>query len=302
MSYGIHSSLEKINKEKPIIIITGATATGKSDLAIELAELIDGEIISADAMMVYKHMDIGTAKPSKEERKKIDHYLIDIVEPNQNFSAKEFIKLADKYIEEIYKKGKQPIIAGGTWLYIQALLYGLADAPPSDWKLREKLYKKENLELYNVLKKIDPEYAEKIHPRDKKRIIRALEVYYLSNKKFSDWHKEQKKIERYNHIGFVLEMDRDKLMDKIAKRVEKMFQMGLLEEVEKLINMGYENFLTSKQAIGYKELIPYIKGKITLEEAKEKIIKNTKEFAKRQLRTFRKKFQNKKNWYFVKMD
>ncbi len=298
----MHSSLKEINKTKPLIVITGATATGKSDLAIELAELIDGEIISADAMMVYKHMDIGTAKPSKEDRKKIKHYMIDIIEPNEDFSVKEFVKLADKYIEEIYNKSKQPIIVGGTWLYIQALLYGIADAPPSDWNLRKELYEKDNLELYEKLKKIDPEYSKKIHPNDKKRIIRALEVFYLSGKPFSEWHKEKEYKERYNFIGFVLEMERENLMKRIEKRVNKMFEMGLLDEVKKLIDMGYEKFLTSKQAIGYKELIPYFKGEIPLEMAKEEIIKNTKRFAKRQLRTFRKKFKNKKNWYFVNMD
>jgi tRNA dimethylallyltransferase len=291
-----------MNKKKPLIVITGATATGKSDLAIELAELMNGEIISADAMMVYKHMDIGTAKPSIKDRKKIKHYMIDIVEPNKDFSVKEFVDLADKYIEEIYKKDKQPIVVGGTWLYIQALLYGIADAPPSDWNLRKKLYTKSNQELYEELKKVDPNYSKKIHINDKKRIIRALEVFYLSGKPFSEWHKEKDYKERYNFIGFILEMEREKLMKKIEDRVNKMFELGLLDEVKNLINMGYEEFLTSKQAIGYKELIPYFKGEISLEEAKEKIIKNTKDFAKRQLRTFRKKFQNKNNWYFVKMD
>ncbi len=286
-----------------IIVITGATATGKTDLAIKLAEKIKGEIISADSMMVYKYMDIGTAKPPKDIRKKIPHHIIDVVKPSENFSVKDFVELADKYIKDIKARGKTPIVVGGTWLYIQALLYGLSDAPKGDWKLREKLYERDTEELYEELKKVDLEYSKKIDKNDKRRIVRALEVFYLSGKPFSYFqNKHGFKEERYSFIGFVLEKNRKDLMKAIEKRVDKMFSEGLIDEVKFLIDMGYKNFLTSSQAIGYKELIPFFDGYISLEEAKENIIKNTKKFAKRQIKTFRSKFGKKNNWNFVNIN
>ncbi len=282
------------NKKDKIIVISGATATGKTEISIELAKKINGEIISADSMLVYKYMDIGTAKPTKEEMEGIPHHLIDVVEPKELFSAKDFVKLADKSISNIFSRGKTPIVVGGTWLYIQSLLFGLSEAPEGNWKLREKLYKKENEELYKMLSEVDKEYAEKIHPNDKKRIIRGLEVFYTTGKPFSQFQKEHRfKEKRYDFIGFNFERNRDEIMERIEIRIEKMFEKGLVEEVRNLIEMGYENFITSLQAIGYKEVIPYIKGEIDLETAKQNLIKNTKSFAKRQLRTFRNKFEFK---------
>ncbi len=275
---------------KKIVILTGPTATGKTELSIELAKRINGEIISADSMMVYKYMDIGTAKPSIEERQKIKHYLIDVVYPNEKFSAKDFIELADRAIEKITEKGKVPIVVGGTWLYIDTLLYGISDAPEGDWELREKLYRIDTEKLYRELLKVDPEYAEKIHPNDKKRIIRALEVFLKTGKPFSFFQKEHSfKEKRYEFVGFCLTRDREEIMDRIENRVNKMIETGLIEETKRLIDMGYENSITSMQAIGYKELIPYIKGLISLDEAVKQIVKNTKSFAKRQIRKFRKK-------------
>lgn len=280
------------NQNNKIIVISGATATGKTEISIELAKKIDGEIVSADSMLVYKHMDIGTAKPTKEEMEGIPHHLIDVVEPKEIFSAKDFVKLADKSISDILKRGKIPIVVGGTWLYIQALLFGLSEAPEGDWELRESLYKKSNEELYKLLEKVDKEYACKIHKNDKKRIIRALEVYYATGKPFSQFQKEHRfKEKRYDFIGFNFERDRDEIMERIELRIEKMFEKGLVEEVKNLMDMGYENFITSLQAIGYKEVIPYVKGEIDLQTAKHNLIKNTKSFAKRQLRTFRNKFE-----------
>jgi tRNA dimethylallyltransferase len=280
------------SKKSKIIVISGATATGKTEISIEVAKRIDGEIVSADSMLIYKYMNIGTAKPTKEEMEGIPHHLIDIVEPDKTFSVKDFLELADKSILDIQKRGKTPIVVGGTWLYIQALLFGLSDAPEGNWELRKKLYKKENEELYQLLHKIDKEYAEKIHINDKKRIIRGLEVFYTTGKTFSQFQKEHKfKEKRYEFIGFNFERDRDEIMERIEKRIEKMFQKGLVEEVKSLINMGYESFITSTQAIGYKEIVPYLKGEIDLETAKNNLVKNTKSFAKRQLRTFRNKFE-----------
>jgi tRNA isopentenyltransferase (miaA) len=273
-----------------MIVIAGATATGKTELGIKLAKLLDGEVISADSMMVYKYMDVGTAKPSVEEREGIEHYVIDVVLPSQNYSVKDYIEDFDKAVQKIREKGKIPIVVGGTWLYIQGALYGLSDAPESDWTLREKLYSLDNLELYTQLQKVDPEYANKIHVNDKRRIVRALEVYYLTGKPFSFFINQHNfKSKRYNFLGFILERDRQELMDRIEKRVEKMFEKGLVEEVKKLVDMGFKDSLTSMQAIGYKEILPYLDKKISLEDAKKCIIENTKDFAKRQIRTFRNK-------------
>ncbi|WP_457639400.1 tRNA (adenosine(37)-N6)-dimethylallyltransferase MiaA [Persephonella sp.] len=280
-----------------LIVITGTTATGKTELSVELAKHLNGEVISADSMMVYKYMDIGTAKPSEEERQGITHHLIDVVEPDKNFSVKEFVEEADKAIKTVVGKGKTPILTGGTWLYIQALLYGLTDAPPTDWNLRKKLLREDTQSLYSRLKEVDPAYAEKIHQNDKKRIVRALEVYTLSGKPFSYYlEKHRFKENRYRFTGFVLEREKGQLMDRIEKRVDNMFEKGLVEEVQRLVDMGYKSAVTAKQAIGYKELLPYLEGRISLEEAKNQIIKNTKDFAKRQLRTFRSKFSRKENW------
>jgi tRNA dimethylallyltransferase len=273
-----------------MIVIAGATATGKTELGIKLAKLLDGEVISADSMMVYKYMDIGTAKPSVEEREGIEHYVIDVVLPSQNYSVKDYIEDFDKAVQKIREKGKIPIVVGGTWLYIQGALYGLSDAPEGDWTLREKLYSLDNLELYTQLQKVDPEYANKIHVNDKRRIVRALEVYYLTGKPFSFFINQHNfKSKRYNFLGFILERDRQELMYRIEIRVEKMFEKGLVEEVKKLIDMGFKDSLTSMQAIGYKEILPYLDKKISLEDAKKCIIENTKDFAKRQIRTFRNK-------------
>ena len=278
---------------KKLVIITGTTATGKTELGIELAKRLNGEIISADSMMVYRHMDIGTAKPTKEEMEGIPHHIIDVVNPDQRFDVQDFLNLATEKIKQIQQKGKTPIIVGGTWLYIQSLLYGISEAPSADWKLREELYKKDSKSLFEELQKVDPKYSHKIHPNDKKRIIRALEVYYLTGKPFSSFHKWEDS--KYDFIGFVLNRDKNQLMERIEKRVEKMFEKGLVDEVKNLLDMGFEKSITAMQAIGYKELIPYFHGKTTLEDAKSDIIKNTKYFAKRQIRTFRNKFKSD-NW------
>ena len=281
---------------KKILVITGITATGKTEVSIKLAKLINGEIISADSMMVYKYMDIGTAKPSMQERQGIPHYAIDVVYPNENFSVQDFLNIAKEKIKEIQNRGKFPIVVGGTWLYIQALLYGLSDAPPADENLRKKLYEENNENLYKKLLTVDPTYAQKIHINDKKRIVRALEVYHLTGKPFSSFHSWNKPL--YDFIGFVLSREKSQIMERIEKRVEKMFDLGLVEEVKFLIEKGFKNSLTAMQAIGYKEVIPYLEGKISLEESKKQIIKNTKNFAKIQIRTFKNKFKDK-NWYHL---
>lgn len=281
-----------------LIVIGGATGSGKSDVCCLLAKEIEGEIISADSMCVYKGMDIGTAKP-KECMKEIKHHLIDILEVGEVFDAKLFEELSLRAIKDIEGRGKIPILCGGTYLYIQALLYGIGETPLPDWKLREKLYKiaqdKGSEYLYKKLKAIDPTYAHKISSKDTRRIVRALEVFINSGRPFSSFHRWEKP--RIPFRGFYLKWSWEALSRRIEERVYNMVEKGLLKEVEDLLKRGFERFLTSSQAIGYKEFIPYFKGERSFEECLEKMIKNTKEYAKRQIRWFRKQ-----GWEEIEME
>ncbi|MFN3813698.1 MAG: tRNA (adenosine(37)-N6)-dimethylallyltransferase MiaA [Aquificaceae bacterium] len=270
-----------------MIVLGGATASGKSEIACELARRLNAEIISADSMSVYKHMDIGTAKPM-ECIGKVKHHLIDIVNPGEYFDAKIFESLALKAVQDIKGRGKLPIVCGGTYLYIQALLYGIEETPKPDWNLRKRLYtvieKKGSEHLYSKLRLVDPQYARKIHPKDERRIVRALEVFIQSGRAFSSFHSWEKP--RFDFRGFYIRWEWSSLSKRIEERVLHMFERGLVKEVENLL--GFESFLTSSQAIGYKEVVPYLKGFITLEEAISSVMKNTKEYAKRQIRWFRR--------------
>ena len=281
-----------------LVVIGGATAVGKSEVACLVAERIRGEIISADSMAVYRGMDIGTAKPL-ECMGRIRHHLVDILDPGDYFDAKLFEEYALRAIEEIKKRGNIPIVAGGTYLYIQALLFGLPSTPPPNWKLRNRLYRiassKGSAYLYEKLKAVDPAYAQKIHPNDLRRIVRAIEVFTEGGKPFSSFHSWSKP--KMDFAGFHITRDRENLFRRIELRVKRMVEEGLVEEVKTLVEKGFENFLTSAQAIGYKELIPYLRGEISLEEAIQRIIKNTKEYAKRQIRWFRKQ-----GWREINLD
>ncbi|RLJ71576.1 tRNA dimethylallyltransferase [Hydrogenivirga caldilitoris] len=285
---------------KPIelLVIGGATATGKSELACHLAKELDTEIISADSMSVYRGMDIGTAKP-KECMKEVRHYLVDVVNPGEYFDAKLFEELSLNYIEDIRSRGKVPIVAGGTYLYIQALLYGIEETPEPNWGLRKRLYRiaeaKGSEYLFKKLMKLDIDYAQKIHPNDTRRIVRALEVFLETGKPFSSLHRWGKA--RFRFLGIHVVRNWDTLSKRIEERVREMIKGGLLEEVKRLMEEGFEGFLTSSQAIGYKELVPYLKGEIRLEEAVIDIVKNTKSYAKRQLRWFRRQ-----GWLELNMD
>ncbi|MCX7738641.1 MAG: tRNA (adenosine(37)-N6)-dimethylallyltransferase MiaA [Hydrogenothermaceae bacterium] len=277
-----------------LIVITGATAVGKTELGIKLAKELNGEVLNADSMMIYKYMDVGTAKPTPEEMEGVPHHLMDLVLPSENFSVKDYVEAFDRSVESVAHRGKIPILVGGSWLYIQSALYGIAEAPEGNWKIREEFYKRENQDLYSELLKVDPEYGRKVHLNDKRRIVRALEVYHLTGKPFSTFLRNHNyKKARYRFIGFVIERDKEDLMRRIELRVEKMFKKGLVREVEELIEMGLKDSLTAMQAIGYKELIPYIESRTTLEDAKSSIIKNTKNFAKRQVRTFKNRTEFK---------
>lgn len=277
-----------------LVILTGPTAVGKTDLSIQLAKKINGEIISADSIQVYKGMDIGSAKITKEETDGIPHHLIDILEPKEEFNVHIFKKLATKTINDIYSRGKIPIIVGGTGFYIQAVLYDINfDDTETDYEYREYLEQlakdKGNAFLHDMLKKVDHESATAIHCNNLKRVIRALEYYKQTGKKISEHNeKERENKSPYNFAYFVLNDKRDKLYNRINKRVDIMFDNGLLKEMETLIAKGYTRDLVSMQGIGYKELFNYFDGKTSLDETKELIKKNTRHFAKRQLTWFRR--------------
>lgn len=276
---------------KKILIITGPTAVGKSKYAVKIAQKMNGEIISLDSMQVYKFMNIGTAKPSKEELKKIPHHLIDIIKPDQGFSVAKFIQITNKKIQEIIKKGKRPILVGGTGLYLRALLYGF-DFPKAGYeeKIRDDLHtfaQKHGIKvLYNKLKKVDPNSAKKIHLNDKFRIIRALEVYYLTGKPISKQQFSNKKhINKYKII--CLTTDRPKLYELIDRRVDAMINKGLIKEVKRLLKKGYNQDLPALKAIGYKEVIDYLNGRFDYNEMIRLIKRNSRHLAKRQMTWFR---------------
>lgn len=277
-----------------LVILTGPTAVGKTHLSIQLAKKINGEIISADSIQVYKGMDIGSAKITKEETDGIPHHLIDILEPKEEFNVHIFKKLATKAINDISSRGKIPIIVGGTGFYIQAVLYDINfDDTETDYEYREYLEQlakdKGNAFLHDMLKEVDPESAAAIHCNNLKRVIRALEYYKQTGKKISEHNeKERENKSPYNFAYFVLNDKRDKLYNRINQRVDIMFDNGLLKEMETLIAKGYTRDLVSMQGIGYKELFDYFDGKTSLDETKELIKKNTRHFAKRQLTWFRR--------------
>jgi len=277
-----------------VIVIVGPTASGKTALSISLAKEMNGEIVSADSMQIYRYMDIGTAKPDKEEMSGIRHYLIDEVNPDEEFSVARFKELATRYIDEILEKGKQPIVAGGTGLYINTLLYNIDFSETvCDWELRDRL-KKEAQEmgndyLHEKLKSVDPVAAQRIHKNDVKRIIRAIEVYEYSKKTISQHQEVSRQIpSKYKFYTYGLKMDRERLYNRINQRVDIMFERGLVDEVKSLVNMGYDKNSIAMQTLGYKELLLYLRGEITLEDAKEIIKMGSRRYAKRQITWFKK--------------
>ncbi len=279
---------------EPVIIIAGPTASGKTGLSIELAKLINGSIISADSMQIYRYMDIGTAKPDEKERSGIRHFLINEVDPDENFSVARYRELALGYIEAIIKEGRHPIIAGGTGLYINSLLYNINFSEAiCDEELRSLLRseaeEKGNRYLYEKLLAMDPEAASKIHENDVKRVIRAIEVFTHTNKPISE-HVKMSRQEPvpYRYMVFGLNWDREKLYRRIDARVDRMIEDGLVDEVRHLVEMGYDKGTTAMQAIGYKEVLSYLKGEITLEDTVDILKRDTRHYAKRQLTWFRR--------------
>ena len=284
-----------MQKDK-VIVICGPTASGKTALSIELAKKIKGEIVSCDSMQIYKEMNIGTAKPTKEEMQGIKHYLIDFVSPDERYSVADYKKDAKKAIKEIIEKGKTPIVVGGTGLYIDSLIYEIEyqniEYDENYRKELEKQVEQEGLEkLYKQALKIDPEAMEKISQNDKKRILRILEIYHATGKNKTEQEKESRKKEvEYDYKVYALNWEREKLYERINKRVDIMLEQGLIEEVKK-IYQKYDKFPTAMQGLGYKEVVEYLEGKTNKQEMIEKIKQETRRYAKRQMTWFRKNKQ-----------
>lgn len=285
---------------KELFILAGPTAVGKTQISIKLAGRLNGEIISADSMQIYKNMDVGSAKISKEEMRGITHHLVDIIEPSVGFSVAEFKERAESAIEEIESKNKLPMLVGGTGFYINSLIYNYTFADTNkDEEYREYLTRLASSEgneyVHSLLSGIDAQSYNKLYPNDLKRVIRALEVYKVSGKPMSEFAKEQDTLDiPYNVHYFVLNMDRQKLYSRINKRVDIMIKIGLIDEVIKLKEMGYNSDMQSMKGIGYKEVMYYLNNELSLVEAIEMIKKGSRNYAKRQLTWFRK--DQRVNW------
>ena len=284
-------------EKKPLLILTGPTAVGKTALSIQLAKAVGGEIVSADSMQVYRHMDIGSAKVTEEEMEGIPHYLIDVLDPQDDFNVATFQTLARQAMDEIYSHGNIPIITGGTGFYIQALLYDI-DFKENNEKnpirkeleqLAKELGHKAPGALYEKLSHIDPEAARQIHANNIKRVIRAIEYFEQTGEKISEHNEEMHQKESpYNFLYYVLTRDRKTLYERIDKRVDIMIANGLVKEIEKLKAMGCHRGQTSMQGLGYKEILDYLDGSCTLDEAVYILKRDTRHFAKRQLTWFRR--------------
>ncbi len=294
--------------KEPLIILTGPTAVGKTKASIALAKAVNGEIISADSIQVYKYMDIGSAKITKEEMQGVKHYLIDEIEPDEEFNVTVFQSLAKKYMDEIRAKGKVPIIVGGTGFYIQSVLYNINFTEhEGDTSYRDELYKLSSEKgaeyIHEMLRAVDPEYAATVHANNQKRVIRALEYFHETGQKMSAHNEEQRENESpYNFAYFVLNDDRKHLYDRIELRIDQMLDEGLVEEVKALLDKDYGRELVSMQGLGYKEIAAYLEGEMTLDEAVYILKRDTRHFAKRQLTWFNREkeviFLNKQNFNY----
>ncbi len=280
--------------KKPLIILTGPTAVGKTKASIGLAKAINGEIISADSMQVYKYMDIGSAKIRPEEMEGIPHYLVDELLPNDEFHVVRFQQMAKEALEKIYAKGKVPIVVGGTGFYIQALLYDIDFTESNEdtayrQELEQLAAKKGAEYLHGILREVDSVSAEAIHANNVKRVIRALEFYKQTGEKISEHNEEERAKESpYNFCYFVLTDDRERLYERINLRIDQMLAEGLVDEVKRLKDKGYTRDMVSMQGLGYKEILDYLNGEFSFEEAVYILKRDTRHFAKRQLTWFRR--------------
>lgn len=281
-------------EKKKLVVITGPTAVGKTEISINLAKNINGSIISADSIQIYKYMDIGSAKITSEEMQGVKHYLVDELYPDEEFNIYKFKKMAEEAMAEIYAEGRIPIIVGGTGFYIQSLLYDVEfDENDNDYTYRNELEQlakeKGNEYVHNMLREVDEKAAESIHMNNSKRVIRALEFYRQTGKKISEHNEEQRKKESpYDFRYFVLNRDREQLYERINKRIDIMLENGLIEEVKTLLDKGYGRELVSMQGLGYKEIAAYLEGEMSFEEAVYILKRDTRHFAKRQLTWFRR--------------
>ncbi len=286
-----------------LFILMGPTAVGKTSLSIKLAKELNGEIISADSMQIYKYMDIGTAKVTESEMDGIIHHMVDIIEPDKSFSVSNYKDLTSQLISEINNRKKLPIVVGGTGLYINSLTYNLNfSSVAPDEKIRSRLEllgdQYGNEYLHEMLSMVDKESAERISIKDRKRIIRALEIYEITGSTMTEYNKNFRSLNTdYNLVMVCLNMERSKLYENINKRVDIMIEMGLIDEVKKILSMGYNKDLVSLQGIGYKEIIQYLENGISLADAIEKIKQGSRNYAKRQLTWFRR--DNRIKWVDV---
>jgi tRNA dimethylallyltransferase len=285
----MHASRRKTK----IIILCGPTAVGKTSAAMSLARVFNIHIVNADSMQVYRYMDIGTAKPTPEEQRQVPHHLIDIVNPDESFDAAQYAKQARRIIEKLDKNHITPLVVGGTGLYIKALVHGLFEAAPSDVNIRRRL--KQELDgfgaaaMYARLKAIDPQTASHLHPNDTHRILRAVEVYETSGKSISAHHEEHRFSDQpYRVLKIGLKMDRKRLYQRIDARVEEMIKGGLLDEVQKLLALGYDRGLKPMQSIGYRQVIDFLQGRMPWAEAMHSLKQDTRRYAKRQMTWFKK--------------
>jgi tRNA dimethylallyltransferase len=290
--------------ERVVIVIVGPTCSGKTNLSLKLAELIPSEIISADSRQIYKLLSIGTVKPSKEQLQKVTHYLIDILDPSENYDVSMFEKDAERIIDQIHQNNKTPIVVGGSGLYIKALIDGIFDTADKDEEYRKKLLenRKEfgNEYLYKKLQEIDPISAEKMLPQNWKRVMRALEVFHTTGELIWEHHQKQssQKEIKYNFKQFGLNWERKILYENINRRVDWMTDNGLINEVKNILSLGYSENLNSLNTVGYKEIISYLKNEITLDKAIDLIKRNTRHYAKRQMTWFKK--DKRIHWFDVK--
>ena len=280
------------NLKPKIIIICGPTALGKTSMAIKVAEIFNGEIIGADSMQIYRYMDIGTAKPTADEQSHVAHHMIDLIDPDEHFDARQFAEMAYEKIIRLYARGITPFVVGGTGLYIKALVHGLFKSGPSDIQVRERL--QEQARIYGVdflhqkLRRYDPDTSERIHPNDSYRIIRALEVNELTGKSITELQQDHGfKENRFNALKIGLHIKRELLYDRIDRRADAMIDSGFFDEVNRLLGMGYSDDLKSMQSIGYRHLIDFIKGRCSWDETLRTLKRDTRRYAKRQLTWFK---------------
>lgn len=289
----------KVQKDVSAIYLVGPTGVGKTAVSLDLAQKLNAEIVIADSMQVYRGLDIGTAKPTAEQRRRVPHHMLDVVNPLAEFNVAQFLKLAQNTLKEIQQRSRHGLIVGGTGLYIKVLIDGIFEGPSKDPQVRRRLEEEDSEILYDRLKNVDSVAASKIQSRNRRRVIRALEVYEMTGRPISEFQKEWG-LPQSEACVIGLERERKDLYQKINERVDQMFELGLVSEVEVLLKRGVDQNLVVMQAIGYKEVMDYLKGRCTLEEAKTLIKQNTRHLAKRQMTWFRK--DPRIHWFKFQLD